>query len=288
MMNRWTVSVIGALALMLGACAGTQGPSSDDYVGGLANIAPATKVASPVVAGSVNMDYPGYDNPASKFKKGDEQTVKTLPPEAFKALTCTPGAHVGYKRDTAYILDFAMVRESTLVKETLSSKKDIGTAAFSVFHSEADRMVGDAEVVVHMNVDVSLFPSREVFILSGDHICVGMARIESEGRGFSKVTFPIRGGFERGQAAVGYARGPLLALEHPFAACAEIRGTKTKFNPKILDKKYQGMDNVQCPKGRQGYGTQMAWQLKHSWGGGLYVFVQAVTSAPAVVILKEK
>jgi hypothetical protein len=79
MMNRWTVSVIGALALMLGACAGTQGPSSDDYVGGLANIAPATKVASPVVAGSVNMDYPGYDNPASKFKKGTSRPSRHSP-----------------------------------------------------------------------------------------------------------------------------------------------------------------------------------------------------------------
>ncbi len=200
-------------------------------------------------------------------------SMALVAPQAVENLTCRLGERVNYRPETFH-LDVTILENSATAVQILTSHSDVGLAALPLHRSQAPRFQGQGTITYHLNVHANRLGGQLPF-LNGPALCAGMAAVVPEGDGFSRVTIPVSGGPNLGQASLVLPRAALLALRGSFVPCIET-SFPTEFNPTLTDGRYAGRPNMQCNKPGKVPGVSHATErVRSGRPGELYVFIHA-------------
>lgn len=212
----------------------------------------------------------------TSYPSGVSTPSSAKPPQSAsggssKPLWCNPGEKVNYSAQ-AFHFDVTLVESDATVDQLLSRYQDVGAAALPIYKSSAKRYAGQAFVVFHFNANVHRLPPSLPFLHYT--ICAGMAKVEGDGQGRSKVIVPVQGGSRPGQVSVLVPRDLYTKMTVAFVPCIEIVGVPTVDNPDIKHGPYAHNPNVQCNKGSGEPGVSHAMQrMRDGRPGELYVFI---------------
>lgn len=188
------------------------------------------------------------------------------------AQTCRPGEAVQYSKPNFHF-DVTFLLHTTNVEQILTSNyKDIGRAELPLYKSGEPRYAGPGQVAFRFNANADRLPATLPFL--HNTICAGMARVEQDGPGRSKVMTPIQGGSRPGQVSLVVPRNFYQSMRVPLVPCVEAVGVRTVFDPVITEGHYKGWPNMRCNKGSGEAGVSHAMQrMRDGKPGELYVFV---------------
>jgi hypothetical protein len=174
-------------------------------------------------------------------------------------------------------LDALVVPTSEALKRIIGGKPDWAQTALPAFRAVKEGKVkafrGRTSLTFYLNVRPERLPPALPYLHAMR--CAGMAPVEPDLPGFSRVTIPVMDG---GLAELVAPRAPLLHLQGPDGPISFVPCVQANFNalyvPDITDGRFRGRSDVLCsmPSGVPGI-SHAHMRAQQGKPGVLYLFV---------------